>query len=133
MIGPDASTQDTPTAMTTNPLLGVAGVLLGPLTASTGRLMNVGLADIRWVLHLGVDEGSWTDSALNVSLMGRAAKVLGRRFARSDIRWQSLTAFFFGHISCGMPRGAFPPCPKCQRSIGRSLLHPWRPNEKHIP
>src|SRR5579871_5531312 len=90
MTGPDASTQDTHPTMTTHPLLGAAGVLLGPLTASTSRLMNVGSADIRGALHLGVDEGSWINSALNISMMGRAAKALGRRFASSHIPWQSL-------------------------------------------
>jgi len=65
MTGPDANTQDTRPAMTTHPLLGVAGVLLSALIATcTGRLMSVGLA-------------------------------------------------------------------KCQLSIGTSLLHQWKPNEKH--
>jgi len=58
MTGPDVNTQDTRPAVTTQPLLGVAGVLLGALIATcTGRLMSVGLADIRGALHLGVDEG----------------------------------------------------------------------------
>ena len=70
MTGPDANTQDTHPAVTTHPLLGVAGVagvLLGALIATcTGRLMSVGLADIRGELHLGVDEGLW----INASMMG---------------------------------------------------------------
>src|SRR5580700_10892370 len=69
MTGPDANTQDTRPAVTTHPLLGVAGVLLGALIATcTGRLMSVGLADIRCALHLGVDEGSWINTAFNASL-----------------------------------------------------------------
>jgi hypothetical protein len=45
MTGPDANTQDTRPALTTHPLLGVAGVLPGALIATcTGRLMSVGLA-----------------------------------------------------------------------------------------
>jgi hypothetical protein len=40
MIGPDANTQDTRSAVTTHPLLGVACVLLGALIATcTGRWM----------------------------------------------------------------------------------------------
>ncbi|HMH16257.1 MAG TPA: hypothetical protein VK578_24380 [Edaphobacter sp.] len=93
MTGPDANTQDTHPAVTTYPLLEV-GVLLG--------LMRVGLADIRGALYLGVDEGSWINSALNVSMMRRAAEVLGRSCPSRPIRWQSLTAFFFGHIFCGI-------------------------------
>lgn len=70
MTGPDANTQDTRPAVTTRPLLGVAGVLLGALIATcTGRLMSVGLADIRGALHLGVDEGAWINTAFNASMM----------------------------------------------------------------
>jgi MFS transporter, DHA2 family, multidrug resistance protein len=70
MTGSVANTQDTRPAVTTHPLLGVAGVLLGALIATcTGRLMSVGLADIRGALHLGVDEGSWINTAFNASMM----------------------------------------------------------------
>ena len=70
MTGPDASTQDTHPVVTTHPLLGVAGVLLGALIATcTGRLMSVGLADIRGALHLGVDEASWINTTFNASMM----------------------------------------------------------------
>ena len=93
MTGPDANTQDTHPAVTTYPLLEV-GVLPG--------LMSVDLADIRGALYLGVDEGSWINSAFNVTMMGRAAEVLGRSFSSWPLRWQSVTAFFFGHIFCGV-------------------------------
>jgi DHA2 family multidrug resistance protein len=70
MTGSDASTQDTRPAVTTRPLPGVAGVLLGALIAiCTGRLMSEGLADIRCALHLGVDEGSWINTTFNASMM----------------------------------------------------------------
>jgi DHA2 family multidrug resistance protein len=56
--------------ITTHPLLGVAGVLLGASVATcTGRLMSVGLPDLRGALHLGVDEASWINTAFNASLM----------------------------------------------------------------
>ena len=70
MTGPDANTQDPQPVVTTYPLLGVAGVLLGALIATcAGRLMNVGLADIRGALHLGVDEGASINTAFNASMM----------------------------------------------------------------
>src|ERR1700678_1414780 len=70
MTGSDANAQDTRPAVTTHPLLGVVGVLLGALIATcTGRLMSVGLADIRGALHLGVDEGSWINTTFNASMM----------------------------------------------------------------
>jgi MFS transporter, DHA2 family, multidrug resistance protein len=59
-----------PALITTHPLLGVAGVLLGASIATcTGRLISVGLNDLRGVLHLGVDEASWINTAFNASLM----------------------------------------------------------------
>src|ERR1700733_3377628 len=70
MTGPEPSTQDTHPTVTTHPLLGIAGVLLGALIATcTGRLMSVGLADIRGALHLGVDEASWINTTFNASMM----------------------------------------------------------------
>jgi DHA2 family multidrug resistance protein len=56
--------------MTTHPLLGVLGVLLGAMIATcTGRLISVGLLDLRGALHLGVDEASWIGTAFNAALM----------------------------------------------------------------
>jgi DHA2 family multidrug resistance protein len=70
MTGSDVNAQDTHPVVTTHPLLGVAGVLLGALIATcTGRLMSVGLADIRGALHLGVDEASWINTSFNASMM----------------------------------------------------------------
>jgi len=74
MTGPNANPQDTRPAVTTHPLLGVAGVLLGALIATcAGRLMSVVLADIRGALHLGVDEGSWINTAFNASMRDSSA------------------------------------------------------------
>jgi DHA2 family multidrug resistance protein len=56
--------------ISSHPLLGMVGVLLGACIATcTGRLISVGLADLRGSLHLGVDEASWIGTAFNVSLM----------------------------------------------------------------
>jgi len=70
MTDPDVNARDAGPVVTTHPMLGVAGVLLGALIATcTGRLMSVGLADIRGALHLGFDEGAWINTAFNASMM----------------------------------------------------------------
>jgi DHA2 family multidrug resistance protein len=70
MTSPDVKAPETEPTLTTHPLLGVAGVLLGAMIATcTGRLMSVGLADIRGALHLGVDEASWINTSFNASMM----------------------------------------------------------------
>src|SRR5258707_7843037 len=84
MTGPDTNMQGTRPVVTTHPLLGVAGVLLGALIATgTGRLMSVGLADIRGALHLGVDVGSWINTTFNASMMFIApySRLLGLQHA----------------------------------------------------
>jgi DHA2 family multidrug resistance protein len=67
MTAPEIKLSSPPT---THPSLGVIGVLLGAMIATcTGRLMSVGLADIRGALHLGVDEASWINTSFNASMM----------------------------------------------------------------
>jgi DHA2 family multidrug resistance protein len=59
-----------PAAKHTHPLLGVFGVLLGASIATcTGRLISVGLMDLRGALHLGTDEASWIGTAFNAAMM----------------------------------------------------------------
>jgi DHA2 family multidrug resistance protein len=56
--------------ITTHPLIGIAGVLLGASIATfQGRLVSVGLSDIRGALGLGVDEASWIGTAFNAAMM----------------------------------------------------------------
>ena len=60
----------TPPVISTHPLLGIFGVLFGAMIATcTGRLISVGLMDLRGALHLGVDEASWIGTAFNAALM----------------------------------------------------------------
>ena len=70
MTSQEAKPPDSQPVLTTHPYPGVAGVLLGASIATcTGRLMNVGLADLRGALHLGVDEASWLNTSFNASMM----------------------------------------------------------------
>jgi DHA2 family multidrug resistance protein len=70
MTSPETKPVNTVPILTTHPLLGVAGVLLGAMIATCmGRLMSVGLADIRGALHLGFDEASWINTSFNASMM----------------------------------------------------------------
>lgn len=67
---PDQSQEQAPSHITTHPLIGIAGVLLGASIATfQGRLVSVGLSDLRGALHLGADEASWIGTAFNAALM----------------------------------------------------------------
>jgi DHA2 family multidrug resistance protein len=54
----------------TYPILGVFGVLLGAMIASfAGRLLSVGLADLRPGIGFSVDQAAWIGTAFNAGLM----------------------------------------------------------------
>jgi DHA2 family multidrug resistance protein len=54
----------------THPALGITGVLLGAMIATMqGRLLSVGLNDLRGALGLGLDEASWLSTFFNAALM----------------------------------------------------------------
>lgn len=53
-----------------NPYIGTVGVFLGAGIATLyGRLLSVGLPDLRGAMHLGVDEASWITTSYNMALM----------------------------------------------------------------
>jgi MFS transporter, DHA2 family, multidrug resistance protein len=57
-------------ALDRNPYVGSLGVFLGAGIATlNGRLISVGLPDLRGALGLGVDEASWIPTAYNMSMM----------------------------------------------------------------
>jgi len=65
-----SATPPTRGVITTRPVIGIFAVLLGASVATcSGRLLTVGLADLRGALHLGVDEASWLGTAFNAGLM----------------------------------------------------------------
>ena len=59
-----------PTDISTRPLLGILGVLIGAgLVTLTGRMLSLGLADLKGHVGISFDQGAWLDSAYNASLM----------------------------------------------------------------
>ena len=53
-----------------NPYTGTLGVMLGAgIVTLTGRLLSVGLPDLRGALGLSVDEAAWIPTAFNMALM----------------------------------------------------------------
>jgi DHA2 family multidrug resistance protein len=59
-----------PSEISTRPLLGIVGVLLGAgLVTLTGRMLSLGLADLRGHVGISSDQGAWFDSAYNAAIM----------------------------------------------------------------
>jgi len=59
-----------PPDLSHSPLLGILGVLLGAaIVTVTGRLLTLGLADLKGNVGIGYDEGTWISSSFNVALM----------------------------------------------------------------
>src|SRR5262249_24286306 len=57
-------------ALDQNPYVGTVGVFFGAGIATlNGRLISVGLPDLRGPLGLGVDEASWIPTAYNMAMM----------------------------------------------------------------
>src|SRR6202142_212885 len=59
-----------PSEVSTRPLLGILGVVTGAgLVTLAGRLLSLGLADLKGHVGISFDDGAWLDSAFNASLM----------------------------------------------------------------
>src|SRR5215475_1347276 len=59
-----------PAELSKSPLLGIVGVVLGAgIVTLTGRMITLGLADLKGSVGLGFDDGAWIGSAFNVALM----------------------------------------------------------------
>src|SRR5499425_730495 len=59
-----------PSEVSTRPLLGILGVVIGAgLVTLTGRMLSLGLADLKGHVGISFDDGAWLDSAYNASLM----------------------------------------------------------------
>jgi DHA2 family multidrug resistance protein len=59
-----------PSEISTRPLLGIVGVLIGAgLVTLTGRMLTLGLEDLRGHVGISYDQGAWFDSAYNAAIM----------------------------------------------------------------
>src|SRR5499433_1544933 len=59
-----------PSELSKSPLIGILGVVLGAgIVSLTGRMITLGLADLKGSVGLGFDQGAWIGSAYNVALM----------------------------------------------------------------
>jgi MFS transporter, DHA2 family, multidrug resistance protein len=59
-----------PADLSRSPLLGILGVILGAgVVTLTGRMVTLGLADLKGHVGIGYDDGAWIGTAFNVALM----------------------------------------------------------------
>ena len=59
-----------PSEISKSPLLGILGVIIGAgVVTLTGRMISLGLADLKGDLGFGFDDGSWISSSYNIALM----------------------------------------------------------------
>jgi MFS transporter, DHA2 family, multidrug resistance protein len=59
-----------PADLSHSPLLGILGVILGAgIVTLAGRLLSLGLADLKGQLGISFDQGAWVGSAFNIALM----------------------------------------------------------------
>src|SRR6201997_4336180 len=59
-----------PSGVSTRPLLGILGGVIGAgLVTLTGRMLSLGLADLKGHVGIGYGQGAWLDSAYNAALM----------------------------------------------------------------
>jgi MFS transporter, DHA2 family, multidrug resistance protein len=59
-----------PSDLSKSPLLGILGVVLGAgIVTLTGRMLTLGLADLKSHVGISFDDGAWIGSAFNIALM----------------------------------------------------------------
>src|SRR5262245_9650235 len=93
-----------PADLSHSPRLGVVGVVLGAgIVSLAGRLLSLGLADLKGNVGIGFDEGAWISSAFNVAIMfiGPMTVYLGAIVgARRVLLFSSAV---FALVSAGLP------------------------------
>src|SRR6266436_4871790 len=85
-----------PSDLSRSPLLGILGVITGAgIVTLTGRMLTLGLADMKGHLGISFDDGAWIGSAYNIALMfmGPLTVYLGGLFGPRRILLVSATGF----------------------------------------
>src|ERR1700685_2603152 len=85
-----------PAELSNSPLLGILGVIMGAgIVTLTGRMLTLGLADLKGHVGIGFDQGAWIGSAYNVALMfiGPFTVYLGALLGPKRILLFASTAF----------------------------------------
>ncbi len=87
--------------LTQNPYVGTLGVYLGAgIVTLNGRLISVGLPDLRGALGLGIDDASWIPTSYNMALMfmGPFSVYLGGLLGPRRVLLYSATIFILCSI-----------------------------------
>src|ERR1700721_1095633 len=59
-----------PSELSKSPLLGILGVIMGAgIVTLTGRMISLGLADLKGHVGISFDDGAWLSSSYNIALM----------------------------------------------------------------
>jgi DHA2 family multidrug resistance protein len=85
-----------PAELSKSPLLGILGVVMGAgIVTLAGRMLTLGLADLKGHVGISYDDGAWIGSAFNVALMfiGPFTVYLGALMGPRKILFFSATAF----------------------------------------
>src|SRR5262250_1257029 len=85
-----------PAELSKSPLLGILGVIMGAgIVSLTGRMITLGLADLKGHLGIGFDDGAWIGTAFNMALMfiGPFTVYLGALMGPRRILFFAATAF----------------------------------------
>ncbi len=91
-----------PSELSQSPLLGILGVITGAgIVTLTGRMITLGLPDLKGHLGISFDDGAWISSAYNIALMfmGPLTVYLGGLFGPRRILLVSATGFT---LVCGL-------------------------------